>query len=175
MIAVLCRLRVGSGVHSCHGRASGVAAFGVLAGLAVVVSLLTEDATRHIRQAAEAAEADRLMTEADRCARRWSRRSARSCGRRASADAAVGCLRSPWVQLTAEHHDQLLATVEESLDQLARVAASLLDMSRQAHSIDGYACQDSWVTRGTYKRRFVTYLRRAVIETQGRFYEAESA
>jgi hypothetical protein len=52
--SVLCSLLVGSGVHSYHGRASGVAAFGVLVGLAVGVSLLTEDATRHIRQAAGA-------------------------------------------------------------------------------------------------------------------------
>jgi hypothetical protein len=47
------------------------------------------------------------------------------------------CLRRPGIQLTAERHDQLLATVEASLDQLARVTASLLDISqRQAHGVD---------------------------------------
>ena len=52
----------------------------------------------------------------------------------------MSCLRRPGVQLTAEHHDQLLATIEESLGRLSRVAASLLDMSQQeACGTDGDA------------------------------------
>jgi two-component system sensor histidine kinase KdpD len=157
--------------------ASGVAAFGVLVGLAVVVRLLTEDATRHILQVALAAEADRLMAEAGPM--RTALLTAVNQELRpspASADAAVSCLRSPGVQLTAEHHDQLLATVEESLDQLARVAASLLDMSRQqAHGVDGYACSGlvrdprDGISAGS------SHISPSYIETRGRFYEAGSA
>ncbi len=54
----------------------------------------------------------------------------------ASARAAVSCLRSHDVRLTAEDHDELLAAVDESLDLLTRLAASLLDVSRlQAGSL----------------------------------------
>lgn len=76
--------------------ASGVTVLGILVGAAVVVSLLTEDATRHIRQAARAAKADRLMTEADRM--RTALLTAISQELRpplASADAALSCLRCP--------------------------------------------------------------------------------
>jgi two-component system sensor histidine kinase KdpD len=48
----------------------------------------------------------------------------------ASAKAAVGCLRSRDIELTAEDYDELLTTAEESLDLLTRLVASLLDMSR---------------------------------------------
>jgi len=48
----------------------------------------------------------------------------------AAAKAAVSCLRSSDIELTADDHDELLATAEESLDQLARLLASLLDVSR---------------------------------------------
>jgi K+-sensing histidine kinase KdpD len=118
----------------------GAAVLGVLVGLAVVVSWLAEDAARRIMLAARTAEADRLVAEADQM--RTALLTAVSHELRrplASADAAVSCLRRPGVQLTAEHHHQLLATVEESLDQLTRVAVSL-DINRQrAHSIDGRA------------------------------------
>jgi len=71
---------------------SDAAVLGVLVALAVVVGVLTEEAVRRGRQAALAAEAARL-----------------------AAEAAVNCLRSPSVRLTAAHHDELRATVEESL------------------------------------------------------------
>ena len=112
--------------------AVGVAILGVLVGLAVVVGLLTEDVTRHIRQAARAAEARRLMAEADLM--RTTLLTAVSQELRpplASADAAVNCLRRPGAQLTAEHYDQLLATIEDSLGRLSRVAAGLLESSQQ--------------------------------------------
>jgi two-component system sensor histidine kinase KdpD len=48
----------------------------------------------------------------------------------AAAKAAVSCLRSSDIELTADDHDELLATAEESLDQLARLLVSLLDVSR---------------------------------------------
>jgi two-component system sensor histidine kinase KdpD len=48
----------------------------------------------------------------------------------AAAQAAVSCLRSADLPLTAEDHDELLATAEESLNQLAHLTASLLDVSR---------------------------------------------
>jgi two-component system sensor histidine kinase KdpD len=117
---------------------SGAAMLGLLVSLAVVVGLLAEHTTRYIRQAKRAAEAARLMAEADRI--RTALVTAVSHDLRpplTSAAAAVSCLRRPGIQLTAERHDQLLATVEASLDPLARAAASLLDMSQQqTHSID---------------------------------------
>jgi two-component system sensor histidine kinase KdpD len=48
----------------------------------------------------------------------------------AAAKAAVSGLRSPGIQLTAAERDDLLDTAEQSLDLLARLAASLLDVSR---------------------------------------------
>jgi two-component system, OmpR family, sensor histidine kinase KdpD len=48
----------------------------------------------------------------------------------AAAKAAVSGLRSGDVPITADDRDELLATAEESLDQLVRLAASLLDVSR---------------------------------------------
>jgi two-component system sensor histidine kinase KdpD len=48
----------------------------------------------------------------------------------AAAAAAVSCLRSPDLQLTAADQDELLATAEESLDLLSRLAATLLDVTR---------------------------------------------
>ena len=48
----------------------------------------------------------------------------------ASAKAAVGSLRSPDVEFSAEDREELLATAEESLDKLNRLVENLLDMSR---------------------------------------------
>ena len=48
----------------------------------------------------------------------------------AAAAAAVNCLRSRDLQLTAADQDELLATAEESLGQLSRLAATLLDVTR---------------------------------------------
>ena len=48
----------------------------------------------------------------------------------AAAAAAVSCLRSPDLQLTAADQDELLTTAEESLDLLSRLAATLLDVTR---------------------------------------------
>jgi two-component system sensor histidine kinase KdpD len=48
----------------------------------------------------------------------------------AAAAAAVSCLRSPDLRLTAADQDELLVTAEESLDLLSRLAASLLDVTR---------------------------------------------
>jgi two-component system, OmpR family, sensor histidine kinase KdpD len=48
----------------------------------------------------------------------------------ASAKAAVTSLRSPDVNWAAEDRDELLATADESLDQLTHLVDNLLDMSR---------------------------------------------
>ena len=48
----------------------------------------------------------------------------------AAAKTAVSCLRSGDVHFTADDRDELLATAEESLDQLTRLTATLLDASR---------------------------------------------
>jgi two-component system sensor histidine kinase KdpD len=48
----------------------------------------------------------------------------------ASATVAVSGLRAPDVDLTAADQAELLATIEESLDRLARLVENLLDMSR---------------------------------------------
>jgi two-component system sensor histidine kinase KdpD len=48
----------------------------------------------------------------------------------AAAKAAVSCLRCDDIQLTAEDHDELLATADESLDLLTDLLASLLDVTR---------------------------------------------
>jgi two-component system sensor histidine kinase KdpD len=48
----------------------------------------------------------------------------------AAAQAAVSCLRSDDIQLTAEDHGELLATADESLNQLTQLLDSLLDVSR---------------------------------------------
>jgi two-component system sensor histidine kinase KdpD len=48
----------------------------------------------------------------------------------AVAKAAVSGLRSAGIQLTAEDHDDLLTTADESLDQLSHLLVGLLDVSR---------------------------------------------
>jgi two-component system, OmpR family, sensor histidine kinase KdpD len=48
----------------------------------------------------------------------------------AAARAAVSCLRSDDIQLTTEDHGELLATADESLNQLTQLLDSLLDVSR---------------------------------------------
>ena len=102
--------------------------------IAVIAVALGRIAARHARQAAAAsaeAEASRPAAAADRA--RALLLAAVSHDLRtplAAAKAAVNCLRSGELRLTGEDHDELLATADESLDLLARLAASLLDMSR---------------------------------------------
>jgi two-component system sensor histidine kinase KdpD len=48
----------------------------------------------------------------------------------AAARAAVSCLRSRDLPLTVADQDELLATADQSLDLLSRLAASLLDVTR---------------------------------------------
>jgi hypothetical protein len=59
----------------------------------------------------------------------WAARWQLAGPRRAAAAAAVGCLRSSDLQLTAANQDELLATAEESLDLLS---AWPLDVTRLA-------------------------------------------
>lgn len=103
--------------------------------IAVIAVALGRIAARRARQAAAAraeAEASRPAAAADRA--RALLLAAVSHDLRtplAAAKAAVNCLRSGELRLTGEDHDELLATADESLDLLARLAASLLDMSRR--------------------------------------------
>ena len=80
---------------------------------------------------AAATEAGRAVAEADRM--RTALLAAVSHDLRtplAAAQAAVSCLRSGDIPLTAEDHNELLATADESLEQLAYLVTSLLDVSR---------------------------------------------
>jgi len=82
-------------------------------------------------RAAAAASAAGPMAEADRM--RAALLAAVSHDLRsplAAAAAAVNCLRWPDLQLTAADQDELLATAEESLGLLSRLAATLLDVTR---------------------------------------------
>ena len=63
----------------------------------------------------------------------------------AAAAAAVSGLRSPDLQLTAADQDELLATAEESLDLLSRLAATLLDVTRlQAGARSVFPARPTW-------------------------------
>jgi two-component system, OmpR family, sensor histidine kinase KdpD len=115
-------------------QANDAAAVAIVIAVAVVVGLLADTAVRQAGQAAAAiaeSEAARPIAEADRM--RTALLAAVSHDLRtplAAAKAAVSCLRSTDIQLTAEDHDELLTTADESLDQLSHLLASLLDVSR---------------------------------------------
>jgi two-component system sensor histidine kinase KdpD len=99
----------------------------VVLGAVLAVALLGGLALRYARQAA----AVRAIAEADRTRRVLL--AAVSHDLRtplAAAQASVSCLRSDDIQLTAEDHGELLATADESLNQLTRLLGSLLDVSR---------------------------------------------
>jgi len=101
---------------------------------AAVASFLTDRVAGRSKQGARAAAAAGAagpIAEADRM--RAALLSAVSHDLRsplAAAAAAVNCLRSPDLHLTAADHDELLATAEESLGLLSRLAATLLDVTR---------------------------------------------
>jgi two-component system sensor histidine kinase KdpD len=98
----------------------------VVLGAVIAVALLGGLAARYAGQAAA-----RPIVKADRM--RTVLLTAVSHDLRtplAAAKAAVSCLRSDDIRLTAEDHGELLATADESLNQLTQLLASLLDVSR---------------------------------------------
>jgi two-component system sensor histidine kinase KdpD len=97
-----------------------LAAFAAHAGVVRDRELLAEQAA----EAEEVAEADRMRTALLAAVSHDLR------GPLASAKAAVTSLRSQSVQWTDAERAELLATAEESLDQLASLIENLLDMSR---------------------------------------------
>jgi two-component system sensor histidine kinase KdpD len=117
-----------------------------LAAVALAVSSLGFRAARRSRRAARvAAETARVAAEAARVAAETASRVGEADRMRAAllatlghdlrsplaaAKAAVSGLRSPDLPLTADDRGELLAAADESLDQLARLAAGLLDMTR---------------------------------------------
>jgi two-component system sensor histidine kinase KdpD len=112
---------------------AGNAAVSVAAvGTALAVSFLGLRAARRGRRAARiAVETARRVAEADRM--RTALLATLGHDLRsplAAAKAAVSGLRAADVHLTADDRGELLVAADESLDQLARLAASLLDMSR---------------------------------------------
>jgi two-component system sensor histidine kinase KdpD len=105
--------------------ANNAAALGVFVVVAVLISLLADNAMHRANQAARAiAEADRMRAALLAAVSHDLRTPL------AAAKAAVSGLRSPDVPLTADDHDELMATADESLDLLTRLVASLLDVSR---------------------------------------------
>lgn len=115
-------------------RLTGVpaAVAGVLAGVvllvcaaaALVACLRAGGAGRAGRAATAIAEADRMRTALLTAVSHDLRSPL------AAAKAAISGLRSRDVELAAADHDELLATAEASLDVLAQLAGSLLDVSR---------------------------------------------
>jgi len=109
----------------------GVMMLALLLAVAVAVGLLTEYAARRARRPALSPGAD--LPIADVARMRTTLLVGVSQNLRpplAAAQSAVGHLRAPPAQLTAGDYDELLATVEQSLGQIARLAATMRDASR---------------------------------------------
>ena len=111
---------------------------------AAVVGFFARDATGRTEQRARAAAAGATGPTAEADRMRAALLAAVSHDLRsplAAAAAAVSCLRSPDLKLTAADQDELLATAEESLDLLSRLAATLLDVTRlQAGARSVFPC-----------------------------------
>jgi K+-sensing histidine kinase KdpD len=100
---------------------------------AAVIGFFAHDATGRTEQRARAAAAGATGPTAEADRMRAALLAAVSHDLRsplAAAAAAVSCLRSPDLKLTPADQDELLATAEESLDLLSRLAATLLDVTR---------------------------------------------
>lgn len=98
----------------------------VLSAFAAQASVLLDrdELAQEVRQVAPLAEADRMRTALLNAVSHDLRTPL------ATAKAAVTSLRSRDVAWSAEQHDDLLATADQSLDGLTRLVDNLLDMSR---------------------------------------------
>ena len=100
---------------------------------AAVVGFFARDAAGRAEQGARAAAAGTTGPTAEADRMRAALLAAVSHDLRsplAAAAAAVSCLRSADLKLTPADQDELLATAEESLDLVSRLAATLLDVTR---------------------------------------------
>ena len=103
----------------------------VTGALAFLIAVIAVALAGRAAAAIAEAEAARPIAEADRA--RTALLGAAGHDLRTpltAAKAAISCLRSRELPLTAEDHNELLATADESLDLLTHLAASLLDASR---------------------------------------------
>ena len=101
----------------------GLTGYALAAALTPVLAILRGQAAAAIAES----EAARPIVDADRM--RTALLTAVSHDLRtplAAAKAAVSCLRSADIELTAEDHDELLATADESLNQLTHLLATCL-------------------------------------------------
>jgi signal transduction histidine kinase len=131
---------------------SAVGTLGVLLAVAVAVGLLTEYASRARRPALSpgadlpVAAVTRMQTALPAGVGQDLRPPL------AAAQSAVGYLRAPGAQLTADDYHELLATVEQSLGQIARLTATMRQASQPPSGLPAYRSESQPSWRRGYQR-----------------------